>query len=259
MHIEKVWEQIKISAKRMAEESPILAKLAESVVLNSPDFKTALGRVLSRYNNDTTVTAGQLFDLFESVYSKAPDIIEAAAYDILAVLDRDPAATDIAYPFFHFKGFHALQTYRISNFLWKQGQKDTAVFLQNRSSMLYSVDIHPAAKIGKGILLDHAHSVVIGETAVIEDNVSMLHETTLGGNGKDRGDRHPKVRQGVVIGAGAKILGNVTIGKNSSIASGSVVLENVEENTTVAGVPAKLVGKAKHAMPSMEMDHTLPL
>ena len=256
--VTEVWEQIQVSTKRMVKECPVLEKLGESVVFNSPTFQTALAKVLSRYNNDTAITTDQLFDLFESVYSKSSEIIEAAAYDITAVLSRDPAATDIAYPFFHFKGYHALQTYRISHFLWTHGQKDTAVFLQSRSSLLYSVDIHPAAIIGKGILLDHAHSIVIGETAVIEDNVSMLHEVTLGGNGKDRGDRHPKVQQGVVIGAGAKILGNMKIGKNSSIAAGSVVLQNVEEHTTVAGVPAKLVGQAKHATPSMAMDHTLP-
>ena len=256
--VKKVWENLRASAKRMVAKNALLKKLGTKVVLNSPDMATGLSRVLSRQHFDVYIPSKALVKLIYDVYAKAPQLVASAAADLIAVTERDPAATDILYPFMHFKGFHALQTHRIAHWLWENGQKDTAVFLQNRSSVLYGVDIHPAAKIGKGIMLDHAHNIVIGETAVVEDNVSMLHGTTLGGSGKERGDRHPKIREGVMIGAGAKILGNIEVGKGASIAAGSVVLENVPPHTTVAGVPAKVVGKAKSAVPAAEMDQSIP-
>ncbi len=256
--IEKVWKRLCVSAKRMIFSDPFLKKLGEEVVLESPKMAVALARVLSRQHFDVFVARKELTNLFLTVYAKAPQLVVAAAYDLIAVTERDPAATDILYPFMHFKGFHALQTHRVAHWLWEHGQKDTAVFLQNRGSVLYGVDLHPGAKIGKGIMLDHAHGIVIGETAVVEDNVSMLHDATLGGTGKERGDRHPKIREGVMIGAGAKILGNVEIGTGASIAAGSVVLENVPAHMTVAGVPAKIIGKAKSETPAAEMDQTIP-
>jgi serine O-acetyltransferase len=256
--VKKVWKDLRASAQRMVAKNPLLKKLGKAVLLNSSEMAVGLSRMLSRQHFDVYIANKDLVDLFLFVYAKAPELVAAAAADLIAVTERDPAATDILYPFMHYKGFHALQTHRIAHWLWKHGQKDTAVFLQNRSSVLYTVDIHPAAIIGKGIMLDHAHGIVIGETAVVEDNVSMLHGTTLGGTGKKRGDRHPKIRQGVMIGAGAKILGNVEIGAGASIAAGSVVLENVPPHTTVAGVPAKIVGKPKSDVPSTEMDQTIP-
>jgi serine O-acetyltransferase len=252
------WEKLRVSALRMVAENPLLKELGNTIVLNSPNLATGLSRVLSRQHVDVLVPAKDFPEIFLSVYEKAPEIVAAAAADLIAVIERDPASTEILYPFMFYKGFHALQTHRLAHWFWQNGQKDTAVFLQNRSSVLYTVDIHPAAIIGKGIMLDHAHSIVIGETAVVEDRVSMLHEVTLGGTGKERGDRHPKIRQGVMIGAGAKVLGNVEIGACASIAAGSVVLNNVPPHTTVAGVPAKIVGKPKTDIPAAEMDQTIP-
>jgi serine O-acetyltransferase len=256
--IKMVWQKLRVSAERMVRENPLLKTLGTSVVLESPNLATALSRTLSRQRLDNLVASDDLAVILLSVYNQAPALVATAAADLTAVTTRDPAATDVLYPFLYFKGFHALQLHRVAHWFWENGQRDTALFLQNRSSVLYAVDIHPAAKIGKGIMLDHAHSIVIGETAVVEDNVSMLHEVTLGGTGKERGDRHPKIRRGVMIGAGAKILGNVEIGACASIAAGSVVLHPVPPHTTVAGVPAKVVGKAKAEVPSAEMDQSLP-
>lgn len=256
--IGKIWTDVCASATRMIAENPILSALGKKIILESPDMATGLSRVLCRQHMNTFITDKELSDLFLSVYQQAPELVAFAAYDLIAITERDPAATKALYPFLHFKGFHALQTHRIAHWFWEKGQKDTALFLQNRSSVIYAVDIHPAARMGKGIMLDHAHSIVIGETAVVEDNVSMLHEVTLGGTGKVRGDRHPKIRQGVMIGAGAKILGNVEVGQGASVAAGSVVLSDVPPHTTVAGVPAKIVGKPKYEAPAIEMDQSIP-
>ena len=187
-----------------------------------------------------------------------PGIGQSIRADIRATRDRDPAAKGFSEPFLYFKGFHALQTHRVAHFLWHGGRQSLALFLQNRTSEVFGVDIHPAARVGNGILIDHATSVVIGETAVIEDNVSILHEVTLGGTGKADGDRHPKVRHGVLIGAGAKILGNVEVGRGAKVGAGSVVLEDVPPHCTVAGVPAQIVGTPNVDEPALEMDHRLP-
>jgi serine O-acetyltransferase len=240
--IDTIWIQLRQAALRTYDENSFLRELVKAVILDSPDMATGLSRTLSRQQIDIYIESIELQKVFSKVYAKAPELVVAAAYDLSAVMDRDPAASDILFPFLHFKGYHALQTHRIALWFWEQGQKDTAVFLQNRSSVLHGVDFHPAAKIGKGIILDHAHGIVIGETAVIEDDVSMLHDATLGCKGNQRGDRHPKIRQGVSIGAGAIILGNIEIGKGATIGAGSVVLEDVPPNTTVVGVPAKIVG-----------------
>ncbi len=183
----------------------------------------------------------------------------AARADILAVYDRDPACHRYVEPLLYLKGFQALQTYRMAHRLYMSGRKDFAYYLQSRSSMIFGCDIHPNARIGRGIMIDHAHSIVIGETAVIEDNVSLLHSVTLGGTGKEDGDRHPKVRHGCLIGAGASILGNIEIGHCSRVAAGSVVLHDVPPNRTVAGVPAKVVGYAGCSEPSRIMDQLLPV
>jgi serine O-acetyltransferase len=188
-------------------------------------------------------------------FDASPDVRVAIRADLEAVVKRDPASHGVSEPFLHYKGFHALEAYRVAHWLWQAGRHALACYLQNRISEVFAVDIHPAARIGKGILIDHATSVVIGETAVVDDDVSMLHEVTLGGTGKTTGDRHPKVRHGVLIGAGAKILGNVEIGEGSKVAAGSVVLTDVPPHTTVAGVPATVIGVPDTAEPSLEMDH----
>ena len=190
-------------------------------------------------------------------YETDPDLSQAARADLVAVNDRDPACSRYLQPILFFKGFQALQAYRVGHWLWKQGRKDMAYFVQMRISEAFGVDIHPAARLGRGIMIDHAHSIVIGETAVVGDNVSMLHSVTLGGTGKEDGDRHPKIGNGVMIGAGAKVLGNIRVGYCSRIAAGSVVLQDVPPCKTVAGVPARVVGEAGCDQPSVSMDQTL--
>jgi serine O-acetyltransferase len=175
----------------------------------------------------------------------------------MAVADRDPACTSLLDPLLWFKGYQALQTYRVSHWLWKQGRRDLAHYLQSRASSLFALDIHPGAVIGKGLFLDHGTGIVIGETAVVEDGVSMLHGVTLGGTGKERGDRHPKVRRGVLLGAGAKVLGNIEIGACAKIAAGSVVLEPVPAGCTAAGVPARIIGCVDVPEPALEMDQRI--
>ena len=194
-----------------------------------------------------------LRELADEVYESDPSLVAAARADLVAVRERDPACHRFLRPLMFFKGFQAIQAYRIGHWLWGQGRKDMSYFIQMRVSETFGVDIHPAAKIGQGIMIDHAHSIVIGETAVVGDNVSMLHSVTLGGTGKEDDDRHPKISDGVLIGAGAKVLGNIKVGHCSRIAAGSVVLEDVPPMKTVAGVPAKIVGEAGCAQPSISM------
>ncbi len=194
---------------------------------------------------------------FEASLARDPSIIEAFRADLLAVVERDPACNRLIEPALYFKGFHALQTYRLAHWAWKNGRSDFALTLQSLSSQIFQTDIHPGAVIGKGVFIDHATGVVIGATSVIEDDVSMLHGVTLGGSGRSSCDRHPKVRRGVLIGAGAKVLGNIEIGRCAMIAAGSVVLDSVPANKTVAGVPARIVGDAKCAEPALAMDQML--
>ncbi len=253
----QVWQKLRASAQRMADSSPLLSALARVVILDNQLMAGALSKILCRQQLDAWVPGKELSAAFLDAYTKSPQLVHSAALDLIAVTERDPAATDVLYPFLHFKGFHALQTYRIANWFWNNNQKDLALYLQNMGCVLYGVDIHPAARIGTGIMLDHATGIVIGETSVVEDNVSMLHEVTLGGTGKQRGDRHPKIRAGVMLGAGAKILGNIEVGEGASVAAGSVVLQDVAPHTTVAGVPARIVGKPKSDVPSKEMDQTI--
>jgi serine O-acetyltransferase len=194
---------------------------------------------------------------FDACIDHEPALLDAVRADLLAVLERDPACNRLIEPVLYFKGFHALQTHRLAHWLWNNGRSDFALTLQSLSSQIFQTDIHPAARIGKGVFLDHATGVVIGATSIVEDDVSMLHGVTLGGTGRTRGDRHPKVRRGVLIGAGAKVLGNIEIGRCAMIAAGSVVLDPVPPNKTVAGVPARIVGDAKCAEPALAMDQML--
>jgi serine O-acetyltransferase len=198
-----------------------------------------------------------LREIADRAFEADPELGAAARSDLMAVFERDPACHRFLQPLLFFKGYQAVQAYRVGHWLWKSGGTDLAYFVQMRVSEVFGVDIHPAARIGKGIMIDHAHSIVIGETAVVGDNVSMLHSVTLGGTGKEDGDRHPKIGDGVLIGAGAKVLGNITVGRCSRIAAGSVVLEDVPPNSTVAGVPARVVGKAGCAQPALSMDQIL--
>jgi serine O-acetyltransferase len=201
------------------------------------------------------MSALQVREICEQAYASDPSIVAAAERDMQAVLDRDPATRSTLQPFLFFKGFLALQTHRVGHWLWGQGRETLAFFLQSRTSELYAVDIHPAAPFGSGVFIDHATGIVIGETARVGDDVSMLHGVTLGGTGKVFTDRHPKIERGVLLGAGAKVLGAITVGEEARVGSGSVVLTDVPPRCSVAGVPARPVGGAC-AEPSKTMDQT---
>ncbi|MEI6896736.1 MAG: serine O-acetyltransferase [Psychromonas sp.] len=254
---QKLWDKIRAEAWKSSANEPILASFFHSTILNHNNFKSALSYQLANRLDSHTMPAILVREVIEEAFSKSPDILNAAMADIIAVQERDPAVEDFSIPLLYLKGFHALQIYRVAHWLWNQKRIPLALYLQNRSSELFAVDVHPAAKIGQGIMFDHATGVVVGETAIIEDNVSLLQGVTLGGTGKDGGDRHPKIREGVMIGAGAKVLGNIEIGMGAKIGAGSVVLEPVPAHTTVAGVPAKIVGKPSCKMPSLSMDQDI--
>jgi serine O-acetyltransferase len=228
-------------------------------VLRHRKLEDALGVILANKLQTPDLPAILLRDLINEVLAEDVSIGASIRADLLAARTRDPAARGYVQPFLYYKGFHALQAYRVAHWLWGKGRHALAAHLQNRISEAFGVDVHPAARIGSGLLIDHGTSVVIGETAVVEDYVSLLHEVTLGGTGKETGDRHPKVRRGVLIGAGAKILGNIEIGRGAKVGAGSVVLTDVPPHTTVAGVPARVVGRCTVAEPALEMDATFPL
>ena len=249
-----IWSRIREEAGQDAEREPVLASFLSTVVLDHAELEHALSSILAQKLGDATVSALTLRDLIDAVLRAEAAIGVALRADLQAVVKRDPACRGYSVPLLYFKGFHALQAYRIAHHCCTTERRALALYLQSRISEVFAVDIHPGARIGKGILFDHATSVVIGETAVVEDDFSMLHEVTLGGTGKVGGDRHPKVRRGVMIGAGAKVLGNITIGEGAKIGAGSVVLTDVAPHCTVAGVPARPVGHPAHTLPALEMD-----
>jgi serine O-acetyltransferase len=252
-----VWGRLRQEVQAMAEAEPMLASYLHATVLKHRTLEDSLSYLLAGRLSSVYFSAMSFREIIDEAFGASPQIREAICCDLLAVVDRDPAARGVAQPFLHYKGFHALQSYRVSHWLWLEGREALAFFHQNRISEVFGIDIHPAARVGKGILIDHGTSVVIGETAVVGDNVSMLHEVTLGGTGKETGDRHPKVGHGVLIGAGAKVLGNVRIGDGAKIGAGSVVLNDVPPHTTVAGVPAKIVGRPETEAPALSMDQNI--
>jgi serine O-acetyltransferase len=252
------WEHIQVEARRDTEREPLLASFLYASVLRHPDLESALSVILANKLQTSDLPAIVMRDLIEESLAGDESIRASIRADLLAARTRDPAARGYAQPFLYYKGFHALQAYRVAHWFWEQGRVALAAHVQNRISEAFGVDVHPAARIGSGVLIDHGTSVVIGETAIVEDNVSLLHEVTLGGTGKETGDRHPKVRRGVLIGAGAKILGNIEIGTGAKVGAGSVVLRDVPPHTTVAGIPARVVGRCTVAEPALEMDATFP-
>jgi len=252
-----VWARVREEAEALVRSEPVLAGFVSNAVLLHETLEEALSMRMSMLLESADLAAAFIRDAFEEAYAEDGAIREALRADIVAVFDRDPACSRYIEPVLYFKGFQALQTHRIAHWLWTGGRRDLAFFLQSRGSKLFGVDIHPAAPIGRGVFMDHATGIVIGETASVDDDVSMLHSVTLGGTGKVGGDRHPKVRHGVLIGAGAKILGNIEVGCCARVAAGSVVLEAVPPHTTVAGVPARVVGKAGCSEPARAMDHRL--
>ena len=253
------WVQIQSEARREAEREPVLVSFLFASVLRHRKLESALGVILASKLHTQDLPAIVLRDLIEEAFTEDLSIGAMIRADLLAARTRDPAARGYAQPFLYYKGFHALQAFRVSHWLWRQERNALAAHLQNRISEVFGVDVHPAARIGSGILIDHGTSVVIGETAVVEDFVSLLHEVTLGGTGKETGDRHPKVRRGVLIGAGAKILGNIEVGIGAKVGAGSVVLRDVPPHTTVAGIPARVVGRCTVPEPALEMDATFPI
>jgi serine O-acetyltransferase len=251
------WDKIREEAAIMAAEEPMLASFFHSTILNHDSLRSALSFQLANKLASAVMPAMVLREVIETALAAQPDILDAVAADICAVKDRDPAVRYYSTPLLYLKGFHALQGYRVAHWLWQQGRYSLATFLQNQISVVFSVDVHPAAQIGCGIMFDHATGIIIGETAVVENDVSILQNVTLGGTGKEHGDRHPKIREGVMIGAGAKVLGNIEVGCGAKIGAGSVVLQAVPPHTTVAGVPAREVGHPDCDKPSLDMNQGL--
>ncbi|WP_319823459.1 serine O-acetyltransferase [Thalassovita sp.] len=255
--IDPVWSRIISEAEQAVVDEPLLGGLLHSSILHHASIENALSYRIAMKLASGEMSEQLLREICDGAHRADKSLALSARADIVAVYERDPACHRFLQPLMFFKGYQAVQAYRVAHWLWTSGRRDMAYFFQMRISEVFGVDIHPAARIGKGIMIDHAHSIVIGETAVVGDNVSLLHSVTLGGTGKEDEDRHPKIGDGVLIGAGAKVLGNIRIGHCSRIAAGSVVLHDVPPKSTVAGVPAKVVGEAGCEQPSVLMDQSL--
>jgi len=253
----QIWQTIRQEAEEEVRSEPLLASSMHAAILKHDTLEQALSFNLATKLGCQTLPAILLRELFDEALQEDPQIRSAIRADLWAVRERDPACHRFLTPLLYFKGYNAVQSYRVGHWLWQHKRRSLALFLQSRVSEALAVDIHPAAKIGIGIMVDHATGLVIGETAIVGDNVSMLHAVTLGGTGKQSGQRHPTVGSGVLIGAGAKVLGDVHIGKGAKIGSGSVVLNDIPAHCTATGVPAKVVGKPCVAQPALDMDHHL--
>ncbi|HEX4157749.1 MAG TPA: serine O-acetyltransferase [Rhizomicrobium sp.] len=252
-----VWAALRVQAEELARTEPSLASFVHARVLKHTQLENALSYHLASKLGTDELSPMLAREIFDEALAADAQIGESARADLSAIFERDPACHSYVQAFLFFKGFHALQSYRVAHWLWNAGRQWLAYFIQSRVSELFGVDAHPAARIGRGIFLDHATGIVVGETAVVEDDVSMLHGVTLGGTGKEKGDRHPKVRRGVLLSVGAKVLGNIEIGEFSRVGAGSVVLKSVPPHTTVAGVPAKVIGQAGSERPSQDMQQCL--
>lgn len=250
------WADVRTQAERALQAEPGLAGVIQQAVLDHPDFGCSLAYRISQALAATSEQQQALFDRVASVHRQHPLLAEAAWCDLQAIVHRDPAFDTELEVLLFSKGFAALQAYRIGHLLLQQQERLMAMFIQARCNERLAIDINPASRIGSGVMLDHGTGIVIGETAVVGDDVSILQGVTLGGTGKESGDRHPKVRSGVMIGAGAKILGNIEIGEGAKVGAGSVVLHPVAPHTTVVGNPARQVGKPRHARPALDMDQS---
>lgn len=255
--VDPVWDQIKRDAKKAVSDEPLIGGFVHATILHHETLDKALSYRIAAKLSSNEMSMMVLREVVDQAYAAEPALVAASRADLVAVFERDPACHRLLQPILYFKGYQAIQAYRVGHYLWRNGHRDLAYFFQMRVSEIFGVDIHPGARIGMGIMIDHAHSIVIGETAVVGDNVSMLHSVTLGGTGKEEEDRHPKIGNGVLIGAGAKVLGNIKVGDCSRIAAGSVVLEEVPPCKTVAGIPAKIVGEAGCDQPSVSMNQLL--
>jgi serine O-acetyltransferase len=256
--VDPVWARVRLEAEEVVRREPELASFIYSTVLHHDQLETAIVYRLAQRLDHAALSGELIRQAYADALRDNPALGEIFRADIMATVDRDPATHRLIEPVLYYKGFHAIQTYRLAHWLWQNGRRDFAQYLQSRSSAVFQCDIHPAAEIGRGIFLDHATGLVVGETAAVGDDVSILHDVTLGGTGKEWEDRHPKIRYGVMIGAGAKILGNIEVGHCARIAAGSVVIKPVPNNVTVAGVPARVVGQAGCPEPARTMDQLFP-
>jgi serine O-acetyltransferase len=252
-----IWSALRAQASELANAEPTLASFAHATILKHDRLEGALSYHLAKKVGGEDLSPMLVREIFQEAMENDPEIGEAVRADLSAVFERDPSCRSYVQAFLFFKGFHALQCHRIAHWLWLRGRTPLSQFMQSRVSELFAVDINPAARIGRGIMMDHATGIVIGETAVVEDDVSMLHGVTLGGTGKEIGDRHPKIRRGVLLSAGAKVLGNIEVGEYSRVGAGSVVLRSVPANCTVAGVPARVIGCAGSDRPSQTMNQLI--
>ncbi|MEO1251877.1 MAG: serine O-acetyltransferase [Pseudomonadota bacterium] len=251
---DQTWSRMRVEAATAAAEEPSLASFLHATILNHESFAAALSYRIAQKVSDREMNSMLWRSVCDEAFGKEPNIVDAALVDLRAVYHRDPACDEYMQPFLYFKGYLSLQAQRVANWLWRHDRRQLALFLQSRLSESFGVDIHPAVPFGKGVFIDHATGIVIGETAVVEDDVSILQNVTLGGTGKEDGDRHPKIRRGALISVGAKVLGNIEVGVGAKVAAGSVVLKSVEPHCTVAGVPAKPVGACAESNPSETMD-----
>ncbi len=252
------WKRLRFEATAAAAEEPSLSSYLNAAILNHGTLGEALSYHLAEKLASPAMATQQVRHVIAGIYDGAPELVAIAETDMQAVLERDPACRGMLQPFLFFKGYLALQTHRIAHQLWRTGRETLAFHFQSRASELFDVDIHPAARIGRGVMFDHASGITIGETAVVGDGCSLLHGVTLGGTGKEVGDRHPKIGRGVLLSVGAKILGNITVGDEAKVAAGSVVLKDVPAHCTVAGVPAKVVGGPSCCQPAQTMDQGIP-
>ena len=255
--LDELWQQLKSEAEAVTKEEPLLASYVDACVLNHESLQSALSFILANKLSDDVMPVVTVRELFDGAFSASPKNIEHAAYDIKAVFERDAAICSYLPIILYLKGFQSIQVHRLAHFLWQNNRKELALFIQSRNSEVFSVDIHPACVMGRGIMFDHATGIVIGETSVIEDNVSILQQVTLGGTGNEQGNRHPKIRSGVLISAGAKVLGNIEIGEGAKIGAGSVVLSDVAAHITVVDVPARAVGKPTSDSPAETMQQNV--
>ena len=257
LSVSELWSAMTAEAREYGRNEPVLASFYHASILNHTSFAGALSFHIAAKLDCDSVPAMLIRDVFNEAFASDDSIVNAAARDICAHFERDPACDHYGMPFLYFKGFQAIQAYRIAHWLWLQGRESLALFLQNRIASVFDVDIHPAAVIGSGVMVDHATGLVIGETAVVGNNVSMLHSVTLGGCGSGQGPRHPRICDGVLISAGAKVLGPIVVGDGAKIAAGSVVVSDVAAPSTVAGVPAKQVGALSAELPALNMDQNI--
>ncbi|WP_278412146.1 serine O-acetyltransferase [Stutzerimonas kunmingensis] len=254
--VSTLWNELRAQALHALDAEPTLAALFQRAILDHPDFGCALAQRIGQALAESTEQSRTLTDRFAGIHQQAAALAEVACSDLQAIVSRDPAFDTALEVFLFSKGYLALQAYRVGHHLHERGERLLAMFIQARSNERLGIDINPASRIGSGIMLDHGTGIVIGETAVVGDDVSILQGVTLGGTGKEGGDRHPKVRSGVMIGAGAKILGNIEIGEGAKVGAGSIVLHPVSPHTTVVGNPARQVGTPRHARPALDMDQS---